>query len=430
VDELQINLDRFRLFFPEKRPFFLENAGFFSVGSPGEIELFFSRRIGISDNGTVIPIIGGARLSGKLGTQYNISLLNMQTQGIHEVAPSNNFTVARLSRELPNRSAIGGIFVNRQGSGEFALSEDYNRTYGFDGKWGVGEFGEISGFVAGTSTPGVESDDYAFRVGSRYDSQAWMINGYYSEVGEGFNPEVGFLQRDSYRKVETMILRRYRPTEMGPLFELRPHVSYRGYWNMQGFQETGFLHVDNHWEFKSSAEVHTGINFTREGVIVPFQIYPGVIVPPGTYDHKEAQLVAFTNEGAWISARFRTNFGGFFGGDRFNGQPSMRMRLGESFNTEISWSYNDINLPGGDFKTNLGQARLTYSFSPRTFVQSLLQYNDVANIWSTNLRFTWLQTANTGLFIVFNDVRGLEGSAIEGSRSLIVKYNILLNLLD
>jgi hypothetical protein len=430
VDEEQINLDRFNLFFPEKRPFFLENAGFFSVGSPGEVELFFSRKIGIGPEGEVIPIIGGARLSGKLGNHYNIGFLNMQTQGIAEVAPSNNFTVARLSRELPNRSSIGGIFVNRGGSGEFADESDYNRTFGFDGKWGIGEYGEVSGFAAGTSTPGLNSGDYAFRFGSSYDSQAWSLSGGYTEVGEGFNPEVGFLRRDSFRKVDGMILRRYRPTEMGPLHELRPHVSYRGYWNFQGFQETGFLHVDNHWEFKSGAEVHTGINFTREGVVFPFEIYPGVIVPSGTYDHKEAQLVAFTNEGAWISARFRTNFGGFFGGNRVNAEPSMRMRLGESFNTEVAWSLNDIELPGGSFRTNLGSARVTYSFSPSVFVQSLLQYNNRAGLWSANLRFTWLNTANTGLFIVYNDVRPTSDSDFNGNRSLIVKYNILLNLLN
>jgi len=430
VDEQQINLDRFNLFFPEKRPFFLENAGFFSVGTPGEVELFFSRRIGIAEDGSVIPILGGARLSGKLGNHYNIGLLNMQTREVPGIAPSNNFTVARLSRELPNRSSIGGIFVNRRGSGETAPADDYNRTFGFDGRWGIGEYGEVSGFIAGTSTPRIEGSQCAFRFGSRYDSPGWNLTGNYSEVGEGFNPEVGFLQRHSYRKMDVMILRRIRPAEMGPILELRPHVSYRGYWNFQGFQETGFLHVDNHWEFKSSAEIHTAINFTREGVVVPFEISPGVIVPAGTYAHKEAQLVAFTDEGAWISARFRTNFGGFFGGNRFNGQPSMRLRVGESFNTEFSWSFNDVDLPGGSFKTNLGRARITYSFSPRTFIQSLLQYNDVADVWSTNLRFTWLQSANTGLFVVYNDVRGLEGSEFESNRSLIVKYNILLDVLD
>src|SRR5262249_22563833 len=106
VDEQQINLDRFNLFFPEKRPFFLENAGLFSVGNPSEAELFFSRRIGIAPNGAEIPIVGGTRLSGKLGNT-SVGFLNMQTEAMPGVAPANNFTVGRAQRELPNRSALG-----------------------------------------------------------------------------------------------------------------------------------------------------------------------------------------------------------------------------------------------------------------------------------------------------------------------------------
>ena len=106
VDDQQVNLDRFTLFFPEKRPFFLENAGFFSVGNPGEVDLFFSRRIGIGDNGQAIPIMGGGRVSGKAG-KFNVGLLNMQTSDFDDTVPSTNFSVARVSRDLPNRSSIG-----------------------------------------------------------------------------------------------------------------------------------------------------------------------------------------------------------------------------------------------------------------------------------------------------------------------------------
>lgn len=148
VDEQQINLDRFSLFFPEKRPFFLENAGFFSIGTPQEVELFFSRRIGIA-GGQEVPIIAGGRLSGK-AAGFNLGLLTMQTEAVEFVEPddgdttrvqANNFAVARLSKELPNRSAVGAIFLNRQGFGEFAPEHDYNRTLGVDGRWGIGRFG-------------------------------------------------------------------------------------------------------------------------------------------------------------------------------------------------------------------------------------------------------------------------------------------------
>ncbi len=432
VDEQQINLDRFNLFFPEKRPFFLENAGLFAVGDSGEAELFFSRRIGIGSEGDLIPILGGARLTGKAG-QTNIGFLTMQTEKVGDLAPTNNFTVARVRQDLANRSYVGGMFVNRQASGDLAIGGDYNHTFGFDGRWGIGPYMDISGFAAATSTPGLEGDAYAFKIGARYDSEAWLLQANYTELGENFNPEVGFLAREGgYRKPDFLIFHRWRP-DFGGFYELRPHVSYRGFWTPEGFQQTGFLHVDNHWEWRNGYEVHTGVNFTREGLQEDFEISPGVFVPPGTYDHAEAQIVANTNEGAWLSFRFRTNFGGFFGGERVNLSPSMNLRLGEAFNTNLTWTRNDIDLPGGAFVTNLGVLRLSYSFTPRLFIQTLVQYNDRADVWATNVRFGWLQSSNTGLFIVYNDTRALEGLAnptLLPDRSLIIKFNRLFDLLD
>ncbi len=429
VDEQQINLDRFNLFFPEKRPFFLENAGIFSVGSAGEIDLFFSRRIGIGPEGEVIPIVGGARLSGKLG-DFNVGLLNMQTEARADITPANNFTVARAFRELPNRSGIGVLFVNRQATGKLAGEDDYNRTFAADGRWGIGEFGQISGFVARTETPGIDEKQHAFKLSASYNSQAWLLMAAYTEVADGFNPEVGFLQRSGYRKPEFLIFHRYRPKHFLGLQELRPHVSYRGFWKFSGFQETGFLHIDNHWEWKNGYELHTGINFTREGVLEAFEIFPEIVVPAGTYDHVEAQLVAMTNQGAPVSLSVRSNLGGFFGGSRVSFDATLKMRRGETFNTEVGWNRNDISLPAGHFVTNLVRLRLSYAFTPQIALQGLLQYNDRADIWSSNLRFSWLGSANTGLFLVYNETRDLLGGAYSlRNRSLILKYSLLLDLL-
>ncbi len=430
VDEQQINLNRFNLFFPEKRPFFLENAGLFAVGSPGEVEMFFSRRIGIAPDGGAVPIVGGIRVSGKVGPA-SVGLLNMQTEAVAGVIQANNFTVVRVRQELPNRSAVGMIFVNRQGTGRQAADNDYNRTFAADGRWGIGKFGLVSGFLARTWTPGMRGDQHALKLAGRYDSQGWMLVAGYTEVADNFNPEVGFLQRKGFRKPEFLIMRRIRPRRFFGLQELRPHVSFRGFWNFQGFQETGFLHFHNHFEWKNGYELHTGVNFTREGVTEPFEIFPGVVVPAGTYDHMETQLVGFTNQGAWLSFRVHANIGGFFGGHRISAIPTMRMRLGDTFNTELSWNRNDIHLPWGSFVTNLVRARISYSFTPRIFVQGLLQYNDRVDVWSTNLRFGWLHAANTGLFVVFNETRDLEGIVLPTrNRSLIVKYSHIFDLLN
>ncbi len=425
ADEQQINLDRFNLFFPEKRPFFLENSGLFDVGVPGELSLFFSRRIGLGPSGEEIPILGGLRVSGKQG-KNNIGILGMRTEETEGIAPENDFAVARYSRDLPNRSSIGAIFVERRADG----SDDTNRTLGLDGRWGIGEYSELTGFVAQTDTPGLEGDDHAFHLLGRYNSETLVGSLGYTEVGDNFSPEVGFLARQGYRKPEGFVLYRIRPEKFLGLHEVRPHVSYRGFWDSDDFQQTGFLHVDSHWEFKSGYEVHTGVNFTREGVKEPFEISPGVIVPPGTYDHEELALVFWTNRGAPVSFTLRPTIGGFFGGDRVSVASGLDFRLGEKFTSEVDWINNNINLPGGDFETNLGRLRATYSFTPNILIQALVQYNDRADVWATNLRFTWLQRANSGLFVVYNEIQdvGSGGTGI-ADRELIVKYSRLIDLL-
>jgi hypothetical protein len=427
VDEQQVNLDRFSLFFPEKRPFFLENAGLFAVGTSREAEIFFSRRIGIGPTGEEIPIIGGGRLSGRVGAT-NIGLLNIQTER-DDRTPSTNFSVARVNHELPNRSALGAIFVNRQGMGEVAPPDDYNRSYAVDGRLGVGVNGLISGFAARTATPGFSGGQHAFRLNSSYNSQAWTLGAGYSEVGDNFNPEVGFLSRRGYRKGEASAFYRYRPADFGPFHELRPHVALRSFWDFNGFQETFYMHMDQHWEMKSGHEFHTGMNITGEGLLTPFEIYPGVIVPPGSYDHVEAQLVFFTNQGAPASINMNVTTGGFFGGTRVALAPTFRFRIGEAFNTELRLTRNNIDLPGGSFETNLVSSRISYSFTPSVFIQSLIQYNDRASLWSTNLRFGWYHKGSTGLFIAYNDTQNLEGSPLfRPDRSLTVKISRLFDV--
>lgn len=430
VDEEQVNLDRFNLFFPEKRPFFLENAGLFSVGNPGEVELFFSRRIGIGPEGEVIPINAGGRLTGKAGG-FNVGLLNMQTSADADGVAAQNFTAVRLNREFGNRSSIGGLFVNRVATSGAGRGDDHNQTLALDARAGIGRRGQVHGYVARTRTPGVTTGDYAFSLGSRYETEQWRVTADYTEVGDGFNPEVGFLSRRGFRKPDLSTFHTIRlPENRFGLLELRPHASYRGYWNHEGFQETGYVHLDNHWQWRAAHEVHTGVNLTREGVTRAFPIYPGVVVPVGTYDHKEAMLVGFTNRGHWIYVDSTNRIGGFFGGRRISTNTGIVVRPGEAFNASVYWNRNDVDLPWGDFVTNLVRTRVSYSFSPRVYLQALLQYNDRAEIWSTNLRFGWLSASNTGLFIVYNDVQDLDDrSTRQLGRSLTIKFSRLIDIL-
>jgi hypothetical protein len=251
-------------------------------------------------------------------------------------------------------------------------------------------------------------------------------------VGEQFNPEVGFLSRRGYRKPDARILTRFRPSDFIGIHELRPHATYRAFFGFDGFQETGYLHLDNHWQWQNSYELHTGVNFTEEGVRTPFTIYPGVVVPPGTYKNAEAQIVLITNQGAPLSLELRTVEGGFFSGSRVSLTPTIRARFSDAFTTELIYERNDVSLATGHFVTNLAKARISYSFTTRSFVQALVQYNDRADLWSMNLRFGWLQAANTGLFVVYTDTRGLYElypGPERTDRSFIIKYSRMFDLL-
>ncbi|MBA2670278.1 MAG: carbohydrate binding family 9 domain-containing protein [Gemmatimonadetes bacterium] len=433
VDEQQINLNRFNLFFPEKRPFFLENAGLFAVGSPGEAEVFFTRRIGISPDGRAIPILGGGRLSGQVGRGLHVGLLNMQTEAVTGLVPAQNFSVGRLRQDLPNRSSVGLIMVNRETTGAASLGRDYHRSFAADARIGLGRSALLSGFAARTMNPLTRGNQHAWQVSARQNTQAWELSGAFTNVGEDFRPEVGFVSRaGGFRKPEFLIFHRYRPKDFLRLQELRPHVSYRGFWKPNGFQESGHLHVDNHWEFRRGHEIQTGVNFVREGVVTSFSI-AGVPVPAGTYDHRELQLVAMANGAAPYALRLRAQIGGFFGGRRVALTPGVRLRFSDAFNTDVSLAHNDVNLPTGRFTTNLARARVSYSFTPRAFVQGLLQYNDAADLWSANLRVGWLKQANTGLFIVLNETQSFEDnlrppSAVTG-RSLTLKFSHMVDVL-
>jgi hypothetical protein len=431
VDEQQVNLDRFNLFFPEKRPFFLENAGLFSVGSPGEVDLFFSRRIGIGDDGQVVPIIGGARLSGKV-SNTNLAFLTMFTEEVtSENIEANNFSVARVNQQLADRSTVGASFISRSGMGETA--DDYNRTYAVDTKIGLGNKAQVLGYYAKTTTPGITTNDYSFKLQTQYEWNGLNINGAYTEVGEGFNPEVGFLLRSNYRKPEFLVLKKVRMNGKLGLLEIRPHVSYRGYWDFNGFNETSFLHIDNHWEWISGMEIHTGINITSQGVTDPFTIWENsegtdsVVVESGTYPHSEGQIIFMTNASKPIYVSTRSVFGGFFGGARYSNSVTLGLRAGDKFNSEFSYRRNDVSLDDGDFITQLFSSRLTYSFTPKIYTQALIQYNSVIDTWSANIRLSILRTANNGLFLVYNESRKTGDLLYRG---FTIKYSHMFDILN
>lgn len=426
VDDQQVNLTRFNLLFPEKRPFFLENAGFFAVGGGGA-DLFFSRQIGIAD-GAQQGIQGGGRVSGR-AAGLNVGLLYIGTVGTEGGQDANRYSMARVARELPNRSRVGGAFISRDGD----VDGDYNRTYALDGQLGLGEAFTLSAWGARTETPGLDRDDGAFNTTFGLNSRDWRGNIQYQHFGEDFNPEVGFLTRKGHDYYQVFLLRNIRP---GGIFrELRPHISYFTYRADktgidQGFEESARVHIDQHWEFWDGMEVHTGVNWIREGLTEPFAIVgTDVTVPDGTYSGWEQALMFWTNESAKVSFRGGSNIGSFLSGSRRSVQGTLTIRNGSSFSTSLRLNYNNVTLEEGDFETTLAGVNFGYFFTPRIYLQSLVQYSTQLDNWSANVRFGWLSTAGTGLFIVYNDVEGIQDLSGPQGRSLIVKFSRQFNIL-
>ncbi|UCD38808.1 MAG: hydrolase, partial [Fidelibacterota bacterium] len=415
--------------------------GLFAVGSSGEVDMFFSRRIGIGPDNQAVPIIGGGRITGKVGAM-DVGFLNMSTEEMSatddtDAITANNFTVARAKRELPNRSALGAILVNRMGHGMPA--NDYNRTLAVDGRVGIGRYGQVEGFLAKTATPDLAGDDVAFKMGANYNSEKWELMLSVMDVGSNFNPEVGFLRHENFTIAEMLAYRTIRPKDFFGLHEIVPHISYRGYWNhISGSHQSGLWHIDNHWEWKNGHRMHTGFNITHEGLEESFEIYApdSLVVPAGSYNHVESYSAFYTNRAHWWWASIRTFAGGYFGGTRIAPTASLGVRYREKLNMSLSFGRNTIDLPGGKFWTNLVYLRTAYSFTPRFLIMALLQYNDKAGRWSANAQLRWLQQANTGLFIVYNqggEVDHPDGPFLEPvrhtiSRSIILKYTHMFDV--
>jgi hypothetical protein len=451
VDDQQVNLTRFSLFYPEKRAFFLENAGTFAVGASRSAELFFSRRIGLTA-GREVPIRAGARLTGRLG-ETQIGLLNIQTGGVDEVdaltgaevlrAPANNFGVLRGFRELGNRTGVGGIVVSRINTSDV---DDYNLTYGVDGSLGLGQAVTVDGWAALTETPraaaagpatGFNGGEYGLEAGARYVTGDWQMSAGYRQIGAAFNPEVGFVNRRAYRHGNARILRHIRTSGISWFREFRPHVSWNQFWDLDGFSESYLVHIDNHFAFENGAFFQLpGFNFIGEGLQEPFEIREGIVIPAGSYHNIDWEFRANTNRGAPLSLSAGWGLGGFYTGTRFAPTATVAYRLQELLTLSLRAEWFDVRLDEGHFTTAVVGLNASYAFTPRTYLQLNVQYNDDTEDLGTNVRFGWLDTAGTGLFVVYNDARHMGTFVRTGipsgprQRQLVVKYSRLFALFD
>ncbi len=422
VDEQRTNLTRFPLFFPEKRPFFLENAGIFSAGTPQAVDLFFTRRIGIDTLGQPVPIVGGGRVTGRVGGVTVGALQIFTDRATTQGAMS--YSVLRLQHELAARSRIGVIAVQRMAT---AQSGDWNRVAGVDGRIGIHDAWTIDWWGAASATPRRDRDASAYSARLAYQTGSWNNLARIIQVGRDFDPEVGFLNRPGgYRFFESTVMwiRRYPGSTW--LKEWHPHVGYRGYYGLDGFRQEDRIHLDiTEWSLASGAMVGPEVNIEHQGLQQPFAIARNVTLPVGSYEYTSLGFDFGTNPSAPFSVLLRADVGGFYNGTRRGGSVTLTARRGSSLSASLLTEYNDVRLDQGNFTRVVIAPRVAYFFTPRIMFQTLVQYSNQVDAWTANARFGWLGTAGTGLFVVFN-----EGQQADGffhwnrpqSRSLIVKY--------
>ena len=426
ADEQQINLTRFSLFFPEKREFFLENASIFQFGSPvfgfqasRDLIPFFSRRIGISE-GRLVPILGGVRLSGTAG-KYRLGILSMQTDDFEET-PSTNFSVARFRRDILLNSDIGAIFVNKQaGGGQF------NRTYGVDANLNFLRNLDVASFLLKTDTSETQGKDTAGDLRVIWNDQLLDIRGQYLSIQEDFKLEVGFVPRTGIRKSKGEFTLKPRPGESIPwIREFRPSVEIDYVTNQENVLETRTSEQGISISFENGGNFW----FTRrdrfERLEEAFEIRDGQELPVGDYNFTEYSTSFNSDRSRMFGGNVTLRTGEFWDGDKDSFQLEFEFQPGYQFGAEVSWSYDDITLPSGDFTTNLVTSLWRYSFTPDMFLNALIQYNSTQKEISSNIRFNFTYKPLSDLFLVYNERRSSTGEVID--RALIGKLTYIFDL--
>jgi len=328
--------------------------------------------------------------------------------------------VARVLRELPHRSRIGAIAVSRLNTDS---TGDYNLTIGADGRLGLGEAISIDGYAAHSETPGRSGASNSWHVAGSYATRQWELGAAIRQVDADFNPEVGFLERPSFRFYSFRILRHLRTPRLAWFREARPHITFRQYDEVNGDPQSRLIHIDTHLLFANGSFFEApGLNFMREALQLPFAIADTVVLQPGVYDWLEWAANYNTNLSAPFSVGGKATIGQFYTGRHAALTANFTARPNQKFQAQVRLNYENVHLKEGSFVRRLLGVRLAYAFTPRIFLQSLTQYNNQSHSLAANVRFGWLGPAGTGLFVVFNEGRETGASPRALDRAVIVKF--------
>lgn len=414
VDNQVINLTRFSVFFPERRDFFLENAGIFGLGDSRANQVFFTRRIGLTGSGEPVAIDYGAKVTGKIGP-YNVGLLQIQTRELGHPAtgfgiPRNHFTVLRVKRDILKRSSIGAMLVNRQGA-QFAGGSPYNRAAGVDIEFKPTDHYQLKAFLAGTATPGVRSSFGSGRVDSIFENDLFRFIAVYENIGSNFNPEVGFVERTGIHQYFGQAAYKPRPTFIPHVQQMEFETQIEYFTDRAGKLATKQIELSWQTEFKNSSQFFfRPIEDVTDVLTEPFEIRPGIIIPGGRYHFNRPRISFSSNRSKRIVFNVREKWGDFYSGQRYETGGGITWRPNSHLLLDLSETYNRVRLREGNFTTSLFAGRLNYNFSRKLLTSALVQVNSAARLSAVNLRLRYIYRPNSDFFIIYNQStgRGLE----------------------
>ena len=424
ADQEQVNLTRFSLFFPEKRPFFLESAALFDFGiqrtgfrQPPPLLLFYSRRIGIQD-GHAIPIITGGKITGKIGS-YGVGLLNVFTDKFHAEGtdvPRTNYSVLRMTRDLFKGSTVGMIAINKQDA------DTYNRSGGFDFVYRPIDSLSLRGLWARTFEEDVAGEQDALYFGGTSETNNFRVIGSYTDIGKNFNPEAGFVWRRGSRRIRGEIL--YTPL-LGK-FGIRriwtgPESSF--ILNRNNELETRDLRFVTGWEFESGMvfqRFNCQVQRTFDRLYEDFEIRERIIIPNGEYNFTSFMATISTGDDKMIASDFTVMFGDFFNGERRGFEISADFRPSGRFRFQPQYQFNRIMLENKTFDVNVFGAHVAYSFSTAFFARLFAQWNSDQDLISTNFLLNYIYRPGSNFYLVFNQIYDTQGERTDFVDSTLV----------
>ena len=417
ADEQQVNLTRFELFFPEKREFFLENAGLFEVGEknrpfdPKETVLFFSRRIGLSEDGDILPIRGGARITGKIG-RTDVGAFHIRQEEVGGESPEIGFSAVRLRRDVLARSSVGVLALDRT-----ETSGESHRVAAADFSWALHRSTTVSGFAARSWTPGAEGRESVWGLHGETNTDLWGLTAAYTDIGEGFESKLGFVPRTGVEKIRINGLWKPRPRRFG-IRQIFFGPDFVRITEADGTVQSQSFGLGPYFLFNDGSSLFFSVGRSVEGLSESFELRDGVEIAAGEYRTADLFYMLDSSQSRRLSASFFGMSRGFFDGRLQVWSPGVAFRPHPRLRLQVNYSRSQIRLPqeNGDFDTNLIVLRGLVAISPDAFVRGLLQWNDDDGNFSGNVQLRWTYRPGSDFFLVYNERRPFGAEASDPAR--------------